>query len=763
MFLFQAREAATRNRHTRHREHPGELPGGDPHSPWHSEMAEQECSCPPETCVPAAAPQPRLLYSLRESRVVQRALDLSDPRLVKLLTYASSPSSLCPAVLGPPSPGLYPPCGPPTTLVSPTAPGYYPVADYLPQRVPPGLYPFPDQLCPCHTEEGPHNALAAAAAVGPPFPLQTAGPICAHGGATCLASQPPDLARTGGVPVCSGPDCRPPLSTGVEAGPCQPVTAGSESRARSVCQQTDGNPVEEDLDMPSHAAARSHHSAAQHVPGTRAAPSCVTPAQYNSSAPFQSEHPPTHMHGALPCPGQPPHLVQPCSQYHTHTFLYHAPGQAPLQPLAYHPHSHTTVLGTSLHQHVIHQRQPPVVQEPSDSSMSQDSSELSPSQERQRDGPHSTSSGQSTAPPDVVPRDSRPEPLGARCSFPHSSPNPRAIADYAHSDFPWRGPSSLHSYQPTPVYVIGIQAPHPQQLPHPPSWPAHAGGMFLPPSPLSNPQGLFGPPSHPAGLFASSTGMFTSPTPGQLFVSQFHSPYNPFLYPQTVLPDSKPMAFNPNFNLSNSNPHVYVQQAFHHRPSVARFYPESAKLRVVESNHAVGADASGHLAGCAPARASAAAWTTTTEEDALGSDLPALPRTASRLACPSEASASGSAGELAARASGSEVGHASPAPAPSPGPASPDPHIRLTASEVIEVFQADVASAASSPEPVPAFPDEAAPTELADVFPDEAASSELAEALQSEGWAPGATHAAAASASSSSSATAATENFGTQL
>ena len=304
------------------------------------------------------APQPRLLYSLRESRVVQRALDLSDPRLVKLLTYASSPSSLCPAVLGQPSAGLYPasPCGP--TLV-PHTPGLYSMPEYLAPRVPTSLYPFPDSVahhCPYHVEDDAQSLLPAAS--------------CSRGSARCA------MQTTGPVYVHSGANSLP----GVDASTCQRVTAGAESRARSVCQQTDGNPVEEDLDMPSH-TTHTHHTAVsqtghvsavqtQHVP-TRAAQSSVTPSQY-TSVPFQSDHAPTHLHSALPCPSQPPHLPQSCqmpaSPYHAHTFLCPTAqqAQAQLQALSYHQHS------SLQQQQMMHQRQSPVVQEASDSSMSQD-------------------------------------------------------------------------------------------------------------------------------------------------------------------------------------------------------------------------------------------------------------------------------------------------------------------------------------------------------------------------------------------------------
>lgn len=739
---MQTREAATRNRHTRRREQPGEE-GGDPHSPWHSEQRQsdppqwaQECSCPQETCgsgsgsvPPPPPPQPslpRLLYSLKESRVVQRALDLSDPRLVNLLTYASSPSALCPAVLGSAPAAVYPPAALPG--------GVYPMPEYLPQRMvapsSPGWYPTSAPYPDCGARQCPHHA----------------------------ASNPQTLLITSnGTPVC------------VHNAAGQVATVEGESRARSVCQQTDGNPVEEDLDMPRHATFAHHHHAtataaaaaipqaghnpavqAQHVPPRGVAPNPAVPSPCGNSGmpcPAQSFPPPAAQYpsaqpglvyqgpqGAVyAAPGPAQHHrrhCQPCQGPPSAAFGNpSALAQAQLQPLTYYQHSAAHQMMAPSQQQAIPLQQQPVVQQPSDSSMSQDSSELS-QEGRQRDGGHSNSSQAASQCPDVLPQEGmllRQDQFGARCTYAYPSPSPRAITDYAHNDYPWRGPSSLHNYQPTPVYVIGIQGPDSHHLHHhhpPSSWPG-SSGMYMPPSPMATPAGLFMPPSPtamPGDLFASSAagmfasahpGMFAPPSHGQMFVNHFQNPYSPFMYPQApMVPETKPMAFNPNFNLSNSNPHVFVQ----HPPS-AHFVPEcSPKIRVVASD----------AAGNGPTHVSAATWTS--EEAVLSSDRASRrqpQQSKLHVAVQAEVSASEPAEAFQApRAVAAEQAVLSRAELKAPDML----HAEAAAAEPTNVFQAELATS----QPTVLFQDAAVSTELMNVFRDEVTLSNLTEMLHAE-------------------------------
>ncbi|KAL8618943.1 hypothetical protein ACOMHN_020362 [Nucella lapillus] len=648
--ICKARDPATRHRHTLHLEQrQGEQTGDESQSPWHIEQPHDDdshCSCPSDLC----GSQPRLLYSLRHSRMERRAVNLPHPDLDDLLTYASSPSSLYPSVVGPVCPHTV---GPKSCCLAPhTVSAYSPYGvGMVPGRMSEGAPLLASHHHPLfHSPQTDSVNLMTTACPLPPY-LPHQHRIMQHSslypganaGIGCMSvpygqGLKADIPWPGGVSLSE--QSHPIPSASAEMAGSQTPTSYSdfksqtvESQARSVSQQTDGQPVDEDLDLPAHnrhSSSTLHTPHSQHVP-THTAQSHVTPSQ-GTNTPIRTDHSQRHVHTSLTCPSHLSTVPQPfmpavyqtpqgpivqlsaggecASPYptplHPHAMHFHTqppsildtfstralPAPSPMQPFPYVSVSQgLPASGQQKHaartrqqQQQQQQQQQPVVQHPSDSSVSQNSSEPNASQDiRQFEGGHPTAGSQETTAPEDPPQEKALLPqqpysrsgLSAPGYLPrsvghHYTSGLRAAADYHHVDYQWQRAQSMHSYQPTPLCVLGYPSqPSRHYYPQHSAWPDPTAMFLTPPSP---------------NLLVSSAGMMvtSSPQQGQSTASHWQAPY---LYPHTHM--TRHAGFNPNFNLSNSNPHIFLQEVGENTVQVLPLSQESGRITVIGSDHSI--------------------------------------------------------------------------------------------------------------------------------------------------------------------------------
>ncbi|XP_076471668.1 uncharacterized protein LOC143301336 [Babylonia areolata] len=640
--ICKAREPATRHRHTRHLEHrQGELTAADGFSPWHSEQprgSDSHCSCTTELCSPFFPPRPRLLYSAKASRVMQY-----DPNLENVMTYMSSPSALCPppmmesacphglspqpCYLGPHG---MPACAPCVSMVPNRLASHHHLFHPPLNEVTYMTYPSHLSSCPpLHHGVHPNSFLPYAnAGLGyisvPQSGAQNFG-VPYRGGVTLSSVE--ESRGSGITEVTEAAGRQTPTSE------MQGRSRTVQSKARSVSQQTDGQPVDESLDMPASVNDVRHSvtfQTAQNIP-TRTAQSPVTPSQCKNT-PIRTDSSqmhvrssvsrPTRMSSVSPsrqptvcqtsqgamiqlsaggeCPGAYPtvhhavHIQHPSVMETFDSRPLLAPSH--LQPLTYQHVSVDHMLPPLVEQHhtarcqpAQGQQQQPVVQHPSECSMSQNSPEECSSHEIREHEEGQTSTGsQETVAPEVLPQErsllpqqpySRPRASTPVSPHPivehhhHASSLP-ALTDYAHDDYPWQRPQGLHSHQHNP-YFMGYQSPYSKYYPpfHNP-WSVPPPMFFAPPFMAPN-----------ANFFLPPTGMM-GPTAQQehFMTSQWQAPY---LYPHTHMSVPRQTTYSPNFNLSNSNAHAFIQETSQSSVQVLPFPPESSSLRVIESDHSL--------------------------------------------------------------------------------------------------------------------------------------------------------------------------------